>query len=59
MLERTCHAAHPDLMECVSNEQLRDRSLIHTAAPGDSAASGSSDYVDGHILAAAGGRLAR
>ncbi len=24
MFERTYHATHPDMMECVSNEELRD-----------------------------------
>ena len=28
MFERTYYATHPDMMECVSNEELRDRYLI-------------------------------
>ena len=28
MYERTYYATHPDMMECVSNEELRDRYLI-------------------------------
>ena len=28
MFERTYYATHPDIMECVSNEELRDRYLI-------------------------------
>jgi 4-deoxy-L-threo-5-hexosulose-uronate ketol-isomerase len=28
MFERTYYATHPDMMECVSNELLRDRYLI-------------------------------
>ena len=28
MFERTFYATHPDMMECVSNEELRDRYLI-------------------------------
>jgi NAD(P)-dependent dehydrogenase (short-subunit alcohol dehydrogenase family) len=28
MFERTYYAAHPDMMECASNEELRDRYLI-------------------------------
>ena len=27
MFERTYYATHPDMMECVSNEELRDRYL--------------------------------
>jgi 4-deoxy-L-threo-5-hexosulose-uronate ketol-isomerase len=29
MFERTYYATHPDMMECVSNEELRDRYLVH------------------------------
>ena len=28
MFDRTYYATHPDMMECVSNEELRDRYLI-------------------------------
>src|SRR5688572_25489116 len=28
MFERTYYATHPDMMECVSNEELRDRYLV-------------------------------
>ncbi len=28
MYDRTYYATHPDMMECVSNEELRDRYLI-------------------------------
>src|SRR4029078_5254055 len=28
MFERTYYGTHPDMMECVSNEELRDRYLI-------------------------------
>src|SRR5688500_1438988 len=28
MFERTYYATHPDMMECVSNDELRDRYLI-------------------------------
>src|SRR5580765_5681595 len=28
MFERNYYATHPDMMECVSNEELRDRYLI-------------------------------
>ena len=28
MFDRTYHATHPDMMECVSNDELRDRYLI-------------------------------
>ncbi|RZM36386.1 MAG: 5-dehydro-4-deoxy-D-glucuronate isomerase, partial [Sphingomonas sp.] len=28
MYERTYYATHPDMMECVSNDELRDRYLI-------------------------------
>ena len=27
MFERTYYATHPDMMECVSNDELRDRYL--------------------------------
>jgi 4-deoxy-L-threo-5-hexosulose-uronate ketol-isomerase len=29
MYDRTYYATHPDMMECVSNDELRDRYLIH------------------------------
>ena len=28
MFDRTYYATHPDMMECVSNDELRDRYLI-------------------------------
>ena len=28
MFDKTYYATHPDMMECVSNEELRDRYLI-------------------------------
>ena len=28
MYDRTYYATHPDMMECVSNDELRDRYLI-------------------------------
>src|SRR5688572_3197297 len=28
MFDRTYYATHPDMMECVSNEELRDRYLV-------------------------------
>ncbi len=28
MFCKTYHATHPDMMECVSNEELRDRYLV-------------------------------
>ena len=28
MFEKTYHATHPDMMECVDNESLRDRYLV-------------------------------
>lgn len=28
MYDRSYYATHPDMMECVSNEELRDRYLI-------------------------------
>ncbi|MBB3953934.1 5-keto 4-deoxyuronate isomerase, partial [Novosphingobium sediminicola] len=28
MFSKTYHATHPDMMECVSNDELRDRYLV-------------------------------
>ena len=58
MFDRNCHATHPDMMQCVSNDELRDRSLVQNLfREGDAVL--SSDYVQGHILAVDGGWLAR
>ena len=39
MFERTYYATHPDMMECVSNEELRDRYLIQACSAKASACS--------------------
>ncbi len=32
MFERTYYATHPDMMECVSNEELRDATSFRTSS---------------------------
>ena len=66
MFDRTCrtyHAAYPDMMECVSTDELPDHAGSKSTAghPFDASdlRGAAADYLHEHILAVEGGWLAR